>query len=127
LQIRDDISKRTTALLDQGPTWLAQRTLNEFNAEAAQLQKAGDYVAAVAVYHALFAKARRTNVTHPELYICHSNCAAAYLRLGLYTEAAQQADRCHTLAYGSLRRCEPAAPDALAATVMCGLLNFRVG
>jgi protein arginine N-methyltransferase 7 len=74
------------------------------NAQAAKLQKEGDLVGAVATYHALFAKARQSNVTHPELYVCHSNCSGAYLALGMFTEAAAQADSCQTLAYGSLRR-----------------------
>lgn len=52
----------------------------------------------------LFAKARQSNLTHPELYICHSNCSAAYLHLGLYSEALQHANKSQQLAQASLRR-----------------------
>ena len=103
-QVRLDIEQRTQALLAQGPAYLAKRTLTDFNAEAAAHQKAGEHAAAVAVYCALFTKARQSNLTHPELYICHSNCAAAYLALGLHSEALQQADKCQRLAEASLRR-----------------------
>lgn len=103
-QIRLDIEQRTQALLAHGPAYLAKRTLNDFNAEAAAHQKAGEHAAAVAVYQTLFAKARQSNLTHPELYICHSNCAAAYLALGLHSEALQQADKCQRMAEASLRR-----------------------
>ena len=103
-QVRLDIEQRTQALLAQGPAYLAKRTLNDLNAEAAAHQKAGEHAAAIAVYAALFTKARQSNLTHPELYICHSNCAAAYLALGLHSEALQQADKCQRLAEASLRR-----------------------
>ena len=109
MQVRDDIEQRTAALLAQGPAYLAQRTLNDFNAEATKQQKAGELTAAVATYNALFAKARHSNVTHPELYVCHSNCAAACLQLGLFTEALQHAGRCQSLAETSLRRWAAAA------------------
>jgi protein arginine N-methyltransferase 7 len=105
MQLRDDIEQRTTALLAQGPAHLAQRTLNDFNAEAAKRQKAGELTAAIATYNTLFARAKQSNITHPELYVCHSNCAAAYLRLGLYTEALQHANSCQVLAETSIRRC----------------------
>lgn len=96
---------RTAALLAQGPAWLASRTLADFNAEAAAQLKAGDHAAAAATYGALFAKAQASNLTHPELYVCHSNAAAAYLGLGLHSEALRHANRCQELARASLRRC----------------------
>jgi len=104
VQVRRDIEQRTQELVAKGAAYLASRTLNDFNAEAAAQQKAGDYVGAAATYGALFVKARQANLTHPELYVCHSNCSAAYLRLGLYQEALQQANRCQLLAEASLRR-----------------------
>lgn len=102
--MRLDIQTRTAAILAQGPAYLASRSLADFNAEAAKQQKAGEHAAAVATYLALFAKAQHANLTHPELYVCHSNCAAAYLKLGLFQEALRHANKCQTLAETSLRR-----------------------
>lgn len=104
-QVRSDVEQRTLALLAHGPAYLASLTLNDFNAEAAAQQKAGDHAAAAATYNALFAKARAANLTHPELYVCHSNAAAAYLALGLHPEALKHANKCQQLAEASLRRC----------------------
>ncbi len=103
-QVWLDIQTRTAAILAQGPAYLASRTLADFNAEATKQQKAGEHAAAVATYLALFAKAQHANLTHPELYVCHSNCAAAYLKLGLFQEALRHANKCQTLAESSLRR-----------------------
>ena len=102
--MRLDIQTRTAAILAQGPAYLASRTLADFNAEATKQQKAGEHAAAVATYLALFAKAQHANLTHPELYVCHSNCSAAYLKLGLFQEALRHANKCQTLAESSLRR-----------------------
>lgn len=93
------------ALLARGPAWLASRSLADLNAEAARQLKAGQHAAAAATYGALFAKAQASNLTHPELYVCHSNAAAAYLGLGLHAEALRHANRCQALAQASLRRC----------------------
>lgn len=103
-QVLQDIEQRMQGLLSKGPSYLASRTLHDFNAEAAAQMKAGEYAAAAATFGALFAKARQANLTHPELYVCHSNCAAAYLHLGLHSEALQHANKCQQLAQASLRR-----------------------
>lgn len=103
-EVRRNVEQRTQELLARGPEYLASRNLNDFNAEAAAQLKAGEPAAAAATYCALFAKARQSNVTHPELYICHSNCSAAFLKLGLYSEALKHADQCQLLAEASLRR-----------------------
>lgn len=102
--MRLDVQTCTAAILAQGPAYLASRTLADFNADAAKQQKAGEHAAAVATYLALFAKAQHANLTHPELYVCHSNCSAAYLKLGLFQEALRHANKCQTLAESSLRR-----------------------
>lgn len=80
------------------------QALSQINAAAAALQKGGDAEGSAALYRALFVKARRLNLTHPELYICHCNAAAAYLSLELPEEALQHAERCRALAEASLRR-----------------------
>ena len=102
--MRADIEARTAAILEQGPAYLASRSLNDFNAEAVAAHKQGEHAAAVATYQALFSKAQASNLTHPELYTCHSNCAAAFLELRLFPEALRHADRCQQLAEASLRR-----------------------
>ena len=79
-------------------------TLAQLNAEAARLQRQGDAVGAVAAYAALFARAQRLNLTHPEMYVCHGNCAGAYLGLRLFEEALRHTERCRQLAEASLRR-----------------------
>ena len=56
------------------------------------------------MYRALFSRAAANNLTHPELYICHNNCSAAYFRLGLYSEALEHAGYGARLAEASLRR-----------------------
>jgi hypothetical protein len=48
--------------------------------------------------------AQEGNLTHPELYITHSNRAAAYLNLGLYEEALWDARRCQVLAEAQFAR-----------------------
>ncbi|KAL4424877.1 hypothetical protein ABPG77_002100 [Micractinium sp. CCAP 211/92] len=103
-EVRQDIEQRTQELLSRGGAYLASRSLQDFNAEATAQIKAGEHAAAAATYGALFAKARQSNLTHPELYICHSNCSAAYLHLGLFSEALQHANKCQQLAQASLRR-----------------------
>lgn len=104
MQVRQDIERLTQELLSKGAAYLAGRSLQDFNTEATAQIKAGQHAAAAATYGALFAKARQSNLTHPELYICHSNCSAAYLHLGLYSEALQHANKCQQLAKASLRR-----------------------
>lgn len=103
-EVRQDIERLTQELLSKGAAYLAGRSLQDFNTEATAQIKAGQHAAAAATYGALFAKARQSNLTHPELYICHSNCSAAYLHLGLYSEALQHANKCQQLAKASLRR-----------------------
>ncbi|KAL4451864.1 hypothetical protein ABPG75_007526 [Micractinium tetrahymenae] len=103
-KVRQNIERRTQELVSRGAAYLAGRSLQDFNAEATAQIKAGEHAAAAATYGALFAKARQSNLTHPELYICHSNCSAAYLHLGLFSEALQHANKCQQLARASLRR-----------------------
>ncbi len=66
--------------------------------------QAEDFVGAVASYAKLFARCRRLNISHPQLYVCHANRAAAFLRLGLYDEALQDAERARSLAEASFKR-----------------------
>ena len=57
------------------------RPLSILNKEAADLQKAGDPLRAVAAYCKLFCKVKERNVIHAELHTCHSNRASAYLQV----------------------------------------------
>lgn len=66
--------------------------------------QAEDLVGAVAAYAKLFARCRALNVGHPQLYVCHANRAAAYLRLRLYDEALLDAERCRALAQASFKK-----------------------
>ena len=75
------------------PTF-AKRPLSALNKEAVAFVKAGDDARAVAAYAKVFKKIKDGNLTHPELYITHSNRAAAYLNLCLYEEALWDARRC---------------------------------
>ena len=103
MQARRAVQQERRQLLAADPS-LPSLPLSELNKRAATLLKGGNPAAAAAAYHILFAKAARQNLTHPELYVCHSNCAAAYLQLGLHEEALRQADACQRLAQASLRR-----------------------
>jgi type III protein arginine methyltransferase len=102
-QVRDFIAVRTEQLATERPD-LEKKNLIDINSEAAALQKAGDAIGAAALYCLLFRRAARRNVTHPELYICHSNAAGALLSLGLHEDALRHANACRRLAEASLRR-----------------------
>ena len=75
-----------------------RKTLLQLNAEAVQFHRDGDDLRCVAAYAKFFRKLRENNVVHKELYVAHSNRAAAYLNLGLYEEALWDARRCAELA-----------------------------
>ena len=62
-------------------------------------------VSAVAAYGRLFQRVAALRLTHPELYTCHSNRAAALLRLGLFDAALLDAERCRLLAAESFKKC----------------------
>lgn len=71
--------------------WTAQKKpLSVLNKEAVAFVKKGDDAHGVAAYAKVFRKIKEGNLTHPELYITHSNRAAAYLNLGLYEEVRFQ-------------------------------------
>lgn len=75
-----------------------RKTLLQLNTEAVQFHRDGDDLRCVAAYAKVFRKLRENNVVHKELYVVHSNRAAAYLNLGLYEEALWDARRCAELA-----------------------------
>jgi len=81
-----------------------RKSLHELNCEALQFHKAGDDLRCVAAFAKLFRKIRENNVVHRELYVVHSNRAAAYLNLGLYEEALWDARRCAELAEAQFAR-----------------------
>jgi len=62
-------------------------------------------ISAVAAYGRLFRRVTALRLTHPELYTCHSNRAAALLRLGLFDEALLDAEHCRLLAAESFKKC----------------------
>lgn len=74
------------------------RSIAELNNEAVRYLKAGDDVKCVVAYAKVFRKVSENNVTHPTLYVCHSNRAFAYLNLGLFQEALWDGHRAQTLA-----------------------------
>jgi len=102
-QVLKDIVARKAALLATDAT-LPDYPLAQLNAKAAKALKSGDAITSVAVYTILFDRASRFNLTHPELYICHSNCSAACLQLNLFENAMIHAEKCARLAENSLRR-----------------------
>ncbi|KAK9815442.1 hypothetical protein WJX72_003717 [[Myrmecia] bisecta] len=87
--------------------------LSQLNKAAAALQKLGDNVGAVAAYGRLFRKVQEMNLCHAELHVCHSNRAAAYLKLGLFEEALWDAECARKLAQDALKR----SPQAFAGFV----------
>uniref|UniRef100_A0A7S2WYR2 Tetratricopeptide repeat domain-containing protein n=1 Tax=Chloropicon primus TaxID=1764295 RepID=A0A7S2WYR2_9CHLO len=81
-----------------------RKPLSALNKEAAQFQKGGDDMSAVAAYSKLFAKVTKNRLTHPELYVTHCNRASAYLNLGLHEEALWDSMKCMQLAEKALNR-----------------------
>ena len=75
-----------------------RKSLQQLNSEALQFHRDGDDMRCVAAFAKLFRKLRENNVVNRELYVAHSNRAAAYLNLGLYEEALWDARRCAELA-----------------------------
>jgi protein arginine N-methyltransferase 7 len=75
-----------------------RKTCAALNAEAVAHLKNGDDLRCVAAFAKLFRKVRDNHLVHKELYVCHSNRAAAYLNLGLFEEALWDARRCQELA-----------------------------
>eukprot|EP00889_Picochlorum_renovo_P001971 jgi/Picre1/29001/NNA_004395.t1 len=78
--------------------------LSSLNTKATALYKENKLEDAIAIYTIMFEKAKKNNLTHPEMYICHGNCSAAYLKLEKYEEALWHAERSMLLAQSSLRR-----------------------
>ncbi|KAI8104703.1 hypothetical protein M9434_003256 [Picochlorum sp. BPE23] len=78
--------------------------LSSLNTRATALYKENKLEDAIAIYTIMFEKAKKNNLTHPEMYICHGNCSAAYLKLEKYEEALWHAERSMLLAQSSLRR-----------------------
>lgn len=103
MQTQQKILKRREEFLKSSPGIMKQ-TLSKLNASATNLYKSEDYVGSVAIYSILFENASKNNRTHPELFICHSNCAAAYMKLEQYENALEHAARCTILAESALRR-----------------------
>jgi protein arginine N-methyltransferase 7 len=62
-------------------------------------------VSAAAAYGRIFQRVLALRLTHPQLYTCHSNRAAALLKLGLFDEALLDAERCRVLAHESFKKC----------------------
>lgn len=63
-----------------------------------------EFAGAIAGYAKLFARCRALNISHPQLYVCYANRAAAYLKLQLFDEALQDAERCRQLAEASFKK-----------------------
>ena len=103
VQTRTAISQQMAELLAANPA-LPKRTLAEMNTGATKFCTSGDALGAVALYKILFTRAAQLNLMHPELYVCHSNCSAACLKLELFEEALEHAGHCNRLAEASLRR-----------------------
>jgi len=78
-------------------------------------------VSAIAAYGRLFQRVTALRLTHPELYTCHSNRAAALLRLGLFDEALLDAERCRLLAAESFKKCALCSTAGLRAD--CGYVQ----
>lgn len=90
-------------------------SITEWNNEAAKHSKEGDHITSVALYTLLFEKTERLRLTHPELYVCYSNCAGALLRLKLFDEAVQMAEKCKRVAEASFKRFVPVCSRCLSA------------
>ena len=102
-QVRRAVAQRQTELVSANPS-LSKRSLSELNSEATKMWSSCDNSGAVAVYNLLFSRAAQLHITHPELFVCHSNCSAACLKIGLYEDALVHAYKCAQLAESSLRR-----------------------
>eukprot|EP00887_Chlorella_sp_A99_P001822 scaffold19.g1822.t1 len=123
--LRRRLEERTAEVA--GDAELMAKSLHEINAAATALQKRGDAVGAAATYAALFAKAGRLNLTHPELYICYCNSAAAHLALGLHEEVLFHAERCRQLAEASLRRSAKGSATFIKALLRKGQALLGMG
>ena len=62
-------------------------------------------MSAVAAYGRVFQRVSALRLTHPQLYTCHGNRAAALLKLGMFDEALLDAERCRLLAHESFKKC----------------------
>lgn len=80
------------------------KTLSALNSKATRLFKENQLEEAVAMYLLMFEKARKNNITHPEMHVCHGNCSAAYLKLEMFESALEHAEKSLTMAEASLRR-----------------------
>lgn len=60
---------------------------------------------AVTAYGKLFRRVTALRLSHPTLYTVYNNRAGAYLKLGLFDEALQDAERGRSLAQESFKRC----------------------
>ncbi len=91
------MTRRRFCRLSDDPDF-KRKPLHQLNSEALQFHRDGDDMRCVAAFAKLFRKLRENNVVHRELYVAHSNRAAAYLNLGLHEEALWDARRCAELA-----------------------------
>ena len=103
MQVRATVIERVAELLAADPG-LPKRSLSELNAQAVKLSTSGDSTGSLATYRVLFTRASQLNLTHPELYVCHSNYSAACLKVELFEEALEHAGHAARLAEASLRR-----------------------
>jgi len=92
----------------------------QLNSEAAKHQKSGDHIQSLAIYSALFDRATRRNITHPEMYICYSNAAAASLSIHHYDQALSHAETCRQLAESALKKNTKAFPTYIKSFIRKG-------
>ena len=100
---RAKILKCVEESFQKDPKW-KEKTLSQLHGEAAELQKQGKEVEAIAAYAKVFRKMKEGHLTHPEVYITHSNRSSCYLQLGLYEEALWDAHKCQATAEAAWTR-----------------------
>ena len=91
LQVREEVHEAVLIGFQTDPDYI-RRSLATLNSEAVAQCKAGDHVAAVVAFCKLFERAKRKNLIHPEMHVCHR-----YLSPRI---ASSRVSTLHTLPFG---------------------------
>lgn len=80
------------------------QSLSSINSDAVACLKASKHIEAIVAFDKLFKRLAKKHLTHADLHTCYNNRAVAFLHLGLYNEALQDAEQARKLAEAALKR-----------------------
>lgn len=95
------ITKATATIAEEE---YMHQSLSSINSDAVACLKASKHIEAIVAFDKLFKRLAKKHLTHADLHTCYNNRAVAFLHLGLYNEALQDAEQARKLAEAALKR-----------------------